>query len=85
MDYVSSHNAEEIAKIIQPQFKETDLDSITRIVDRYKNQDTWNKDTVFKKDSFELLQNILKEAGELDTRVPYEDLVTTSFSETAAK
>ncbi len=83
MDYVNSHSAEEIAKTIQPQFQETPLDKLTIIVDRYKSQDTWKDDTIFEKDSFELLQNILEEAGELPQRVPYEDLVTTQFAEAA--
>ncbi len=85
MDYVTSHSAEEIAKVIQPQFKETPLENITTIVERYKAQDTWKEDTIFEKDSFELLQNILEEAGELPKRVPYEDLVTIEFSEKAKK
>lgn len=83
IDYVNSHSAEEIAETIQPQFKETPLEHITKIVKRYKAQDTWKEDTVFEEDSFNLLQNILEEAGELPARVPYEDLVTTEFSEKA--
>lgn len=83
IDYVNSHSAEEIAETIQPQFKETPLEHITKIVERYKAQDTWKEDTVFEEDSFNLLQNILEEAGELPARVPYEDLVTTEFSEKA--
>ena len=85
MDYVNSHTPEEIAKVIQPQFKETDLDTITTIVKRYAEQDTWKTDLNFEEDSFTLLQNILEEAGELEKRVPYEDLVTTEFSEKAKK
>jgi len=85
MDYVNTHSAEEIAKTIQPQFQETELEKIAIIVDRYKQQDTWKDDTIFQKESFELLQNILEEAGELPARVPYEDLVTTKFSEAAKK
>lgn len=85
IDYVNSHSSEEIAKTIQPQFKETPLENITMIVDRYKSQDTWKDNLIFEKDSFELLQNILEEAGELPTRVPYEDLVTTQYAETANK
>ena len=85
MDYVNSHSAEEIAKTIAPQFKETPVDKIATIVGRYKDQDTWKDDTVFEKESFELLENILEEAGELSQRVPYEDLVTTQFSQEAAK
>jgi NitT/TauT family transport system substrate-binding protein len=83
--YVNSHSAEEIAKTIQPQFKETPLENITAIVARYKAQDTWKSDLIFEKDSFELLENILEEAGELKERVPYEDLVTTEFAQKAAQ
>ena len=82
--YVNSHSADEIAETIQPQFPETDRAAIARIVERYKAQDTWKNDTIFHKDSFELLENILEEAGELKERIPYEKLVTTTYSEKAA-
>lgn len=85
LDYVNSHSSEEIAKTIQPQFKETPVEKISAIVERYKEQDTWKGDTVFEKESFELLENILEEAGELKERVPYEELVTTEFSVSAKK
>lgn len=85
MDYVQSHTPEEIAKIIQPQFKETDLATITKIVTRYYEQETWKSDLIFEKESFELLQDILESAGELEKRAPYEDLVTTIFAEKAVK
>ena len=85
LDYVNTHSAEEIAETIKPQFKETDTEKIAIIVDRYKEQDTWKENTVFEKESFELLENILEEAGELDTRVPYEDLVNTEFAKAAAE
>ena len=76
---------EEIAKVIQPQFKETDLDTITAIVTRYYEQDTWKKDLIFEQDSFDLLQNILEEAGELPAWTPYEDLVNTEFAVQAVR
>ena len=68
-------------KTIQPQFKETDLDVITRIVRRYAEQDTWKTNLNFEKESFELLQDILTDAGELKERVPYEKLVTVKYTE----
>ncbi len=85
MDYVQNHTPEEIAKVIAPQFKETDLEDITTIVTRYYEQDTWKKDLIFEEPSFTLLQDILEEAGELEQRVPYEELVTTEFAEKAAQ
>ncbi len=84
MDYVNAHSSEEIAKVIQPQFKETPLENIILIVDRYKSQNTWKDDLIFEKASFDLLQNILEEGGELSERVPYEKLVDTRFAEEAA-
>lgn len=84
-DYVNCHTPEEIAKVIQPQFQETDPDVITTIVTRYAGQDTWKENLIFEEDSFTLLQDILEESGELSSRVPYEDLVTTTFAENAAK
>ena len=85
MNYVNFHTAEEIAKTIQPQFSDTPLENITKIVKRYQDQDTWKENLIFERSSFELLKNILEEAGELQTRVPYEDLVTTQFAEEAVK
>ena len=85
VDYVNSHTAEEIAKVIQPQFKENDLDTITRIVERYQSQDTWKENLVFEKESFELLQDILESAGELEKRADYEKLVTTIYAKEAMK
>lgn len=85
MDYVQSHTPEEIASVMAPQFKETPLDTLTTIVARYYDQDTWKSNLIFEEKSFELLQDILENAGELEKRAPYEDLVTTDFADNAAK
>lgn len=85
MDYVQNHSPEEIAKVIAPQFAETDMETLTTIIARYYEQDTWKADLVFRKESFDLLQNILEDSGVLSKRVPYEDLVTTTFAEEALK
>ena len=85
MDFVNSHTPEEIAKVIAPQFAETDLDTLTTIVKRYYDQKTWKEDLIFEEDSFLLLEDILDEAGELAQWVPYEQLVTTEYAEKAVK
>ena len=85
MDYVAAHTPEEIAAAIGPQFAETGEQTLTAIVQRYHEQDTWKQDLVFSEEAFTLLQNILEEAGELEQRVPYEVLVNTEFAAEAAK
>ena len=84
MDYVQKHTPEEIARVIEPQFPETDLDTITAIVKRYYDQDTWKENLVFGQEGFELLQDILEDAGELKERTPYEELVNTEFAKNAS-
>lgn len=85
MDYVNSHTPEEIAAMIEPQFEENDLETITAIVKRYQEQDTWKENLIFEQESFELLEDILESAGELEQPAPYEELVLTEYAEKAAK
>ena len=85
MEYVQSHTPEEIAEVIAPQFAETDLDTVTAIVNRYYDQDTWKSNLIFEKESFELLEDILEDSGELSERVSYENLVTTKYAQEAAE
>lgn len=84
MKFVREHSAEEIAKVIQPQFAETDAKVLTTIVERYAQQDTWKENLVFEQDSFTLLQDILKSGGELAKEVAYDELVNTEFAKKAA-
>lgn len=84
-DYVINHTPEEIAKVIKPQFPETDMDTLTKIIKRYADQDTYKENPVFKEESFNLLQDILEEAGELTNRVDYNVLIDNSFAEKTIK
>ena len=85
MDYVNTHTPEEIAEIIQPQFAETDRDTLVTIIKRYYDQDSWKEDLVFSEEAYTLLLDILESAGELEKRPPYGDLVDNTYSEKAAK
>lgn len=81
MEYVNSHTPEEVAKTIKPQFEEMDETALTTIIKRYQAQDTWKTDLVFSKEAFDLLQDILLDAGVMQVTVPYEDLVNTEFAQ----
>ena len=85
MQYVKEHTSEEIAAVIAPQFQDTDLSTITSIVDRYQKQDTWKTDVIFTDSAYELLLDILEESGQLSSRPEYEKLIDTQFAENAVK
>lgn len=85
MDYVNKHSAKEIAKVIAPQFKDTDEETISTIVERYQTQDTWKSNLIFSEESYNLLLDILESSDVLSSRPPYEEMITTSYAEKAAK
>lgn len=78
--WVKNHTSAEIAKVILPQFPDSDLENLTKIVERYKNQDTWKTNPVFDKEGFELIQNIMEKGGELSAPVSFQDFVITDFA-----
>ena len=65
--------------------KEWNTSRVTAIVKRYYDQDTWKSNQIFEKESFELLEDILEDSGELSERVSYENLVTTKYAREAAE
>lgn len=78
--FVKEHSAADIAEVIAPQFPDTDVKTIEKILERYMEQDTYKENTRFEEESFNLIQDILEEAGELTKRVDYGTLVTKEFS-----
>ncbi len=85
IDFCKTATNEEIAEIISPQFAETDLETLTLIVKRYNEQDSWKENLVFEADAFDLLQDVLESANQLTERIDYNELVNTTFAEAATK
>ena len=79
--WVDTHTAAEIAEVILPQFPDSDLETLTSILERYQAQDTWKTDPTFSQESYERLQDIMEQGGELENRVPFEDFVDNSIAE----
>ena len=47
--------------------------------------DAWKSDPILKKESFDLLQTVMKEAGELEKEGDYDKIVNNSYAEKAIK
>ncbi len=79
--WVDTHTPAEIASVILPQFPESDLQTLTTIIERYKQQDTWKTDPIFSEEGFTHIQDIMEQGGELEKRVPFTDFVVNTFAE----
>ena len=83
--WVDQHTSEEIAAAIQPYFSESDVDTLTGIVERYKSQDTWKTDPIFEEESLEHIEDIMENGGELSQRINFDTFVDNTFAEKAIK
>lgn len=83
--YIQEHSATQIAEVIKDQFPDTDVESLSVSIQRYKDADVWNQTPVMKEASLEKLQDVMQLAGQLDTRVDFSALVDTTFAQNASK
>lgn len=75
LDYVHSHTDEEVANLILKQFPDTSFKDLVSSIKRYRENETWPLTTKFTEESFNHLQDIMIDYGELETKVPYKNLI----------
>ncbi len=74
LDYVHSHTDKEVAKVILKQFPDTSLNDLENAIKRYRSIDTWPTTTTFTEESFDHLQDIMIDYGEIQEKVDYHQL-----------
>jgi len=75
IDFVHNSSDKKVAEAIIDQFPDTSLDDLTKIVKRYRSIDAWPDNTEFTEEEFDHLQDIMINAKELDSKVPFSDLM----------
>ena len=83
--WVATHSAEEVAAAVADSFPDTDLALLVKSVESYQAIDAWNTDPVMSEESFNRLQSVMTEAGELKQIADYGKVVNNTFAEKAAE
>jgi len=83
--WVKEHSSQEIAEAIKDFFPDTDVTLLANVIQSYIDIDAWNENPILTEESFNLLQTVMEEAGELKTRAPYDKIVNNSFAEKVMK
>lgn len=81
--WVEEHTMQEVAEAIKDFFPDTDVDLLAQVLQSYKDIDAWKTDPVMKEESYNLLQTVMEEAGELKQRAPFDKVINNSFAEKA--
>ena len=80
LKYVDKTDNNTLAKELVEFFPDMTINDIEKMIKRYKDNDAWKKNTYLSEKEFDHLQDIIIEAGITDKKVPYKDLVNTTFS-----
>jgi NitT/TauT family transport system substrate-binding protein len=75
LDYVLNNSNEDIANVILSEFPDTSLNDLVNAIKRYREIDVWPDTTKFSEESFNHLQDIMIDYGEINSKVNYSDLI----------
>ena len=79
LEYVDTHDAKEIAKVVIDYFPNTSLNDMEVIVNRYKSGEAWKKNIKINEEEWNHIQEIIKASGELEKTVAYDKLIYTKY------
>ena len=78
--WVEENSAQDVAKAIQSFFPDTDVSQLATAVQSHKDIDAWNENPILTQESFERLQEVMTMAGELENKVPYDEIVNNKYA-----
>lgn len=79
LKYVQETDEETIANHIIDYFPDTSLNDIVTIVKEYKDGGAWKENIAINEEEWKHIQDIIINAGELDSYAPYKDLIYTKY------
>lgn len=79
LEYVDSHSAEDVAKIVSEYFPDTSMNSMITIVNRYKDGEAWKKNITINEEEWNHIQEIMEASLELDKYVEYDKLIFDEY------
>lgn len=79
-EFMQVNTEYDVAVAIVKQFPSTSIKSIETSIKNYKAIDAWKLDLQATKDSFDRLQNVMENAGELEKRIDFDKIVDNSLA-----
>ncbi len=73
--WIQTATPEEIGAIMTEWFPDTDQEILIQVAKRYQDIDAWCKNSVMTEDSFNRLQDVMTEAGQLDSKIAFDLVV----------
>ena len=81
LKFVLENDAKTIANSIIEFFPDTEIEDLTTMINRYKENEAWRKSIVINENEWKHIQDIMIASGELEEYVSYEDLIYDKYFE----
>ncbi len=79
IEYTTQNSSATVAKVIQKQFSDTNIEDLTTMIERYRQADVWLPNPYVEEDFFNTLVQLLKENNLIKENVYYQDLVNNLY------
>ncbi len=83
--FIQKATDKEIAEAIVSFFPDTSVESLTAVARSYRAIDAWMDTPVMKEEAFDRLQDIIIQAGVMDKKVSFADVIDTSLAQKVVK
>ena len=81
--WTETHSAEEIAKLIAPDFPNIPPATVEAVVGEYKKLKIWASNPLLTSEGMNRMQDLMVESGIVKQKVPYTQIVNPTFAEKA--
>lgn len=75
LDYVNNNDANTIAKSIHKQFSDLSIETLTKIVENYKNINSWFTNTAIPEEAYNNLNNMLIKNKLINKKISYSKII----------
>lgn len=75
LKYIHTHSSKEVAKKIESYFPDNEIKDLEKMIQNYMDIDAWYDNTNISEKDFNHIEDIVKNAGELNKKAPYNKLV----------
>jgi NitT/TauT family transport system substrate-binding protein len=81
--WTHTHSAEEIAKLIQPDFANVPLATMQAVIEEYKKVNIWAKDPMITPEGMNQMLDLMVGGGIVKQKAPYNQIFNATFAQKA--
>ncbi len=81
LKFIKESTPKEIAESIKSEFPDTSIEDLTKVIERYKNADSWWDNTYISENAYNNLLDLMEYNNALDKRIDFNKIVDNSYNE----